>query len=286
MTPAYCAGVAAPGGRHHGITSHASMLKKDKDPSTHGGQKHSLISQASLSREDIQEFNNHGQGRVLTPQASLTKILNVEGQPEKLEKSSAISSPQTIVISLEDAINMAMSWPPLQVHDKPDPAILERRTPEILDNLRSRTMNVVKLQQPHVLLCIQGKWPTSLFYFVSFLRTPGLPNPPIVILHPHSPHASDWGCIGFLDHVYFVKGSPSYEMDLLRAGVLQAEKIVILTQGIQLDQPTGEIANDQDRLTPTLTFTLDVNNVFIAATVSTWPNFSPQNIFFHRLDRS
>lgn len=278
MTPAYCTGVAAPGGRHHGITSHASMLKKDKDPSNHGGQKHSLISQASLSREDIQEFGNLNQGRVLTPQASLTKIMTVEDQPGKLDKS-AVSSSQRIVISLEDAINMAMSWPPLQAHDKPDPAILERRMPEILDNLRSRTMTVVKLQQPHVLLCIQGKWPTSLFYFVSFLRTPGLPNPPIVILHPHLPHASDWGCIGFLDHVYFVKGSPSYEMDLLRAGVLQAEKIVILTQGIQLDQATGEIANDQDRLTPTLTFTLDVNNVFIAATVSTWPNFLLTHVF-------
>lgn len=46
-----------------------------------------------------------------------------------------------------------------------------------------------------------------------------------------------------------------------------AGKVVILTQGLQLDQSSGESANDEDRLTPSLSFTLDVNNVFITATV-------------------
>lgn len=131
-------------------------------------------------------------------------------------------TPRRFLISLEDAINMAMSWPPLQQFDKPDPSILERRAPEILENLQDRSMNIVNLHLPHILVCIQGKWPSGLFYFVSQLRTPGLPDPPIVILHPHAPCASDWGCIGLFDHVYFVKGSPSYELDLVRAGVLQA----------------------------------------------------------------
>ena len=87
---------------------------------------------------------------------------------------------------------MVMCWPPRHQDDKSDPTILERRAGEISENLRQRTMNVVvKLQTPHVLLCIQGTWPCSLFYFVSQLRTPEMPNPPIVILHPSVPATSD-----------------------------------------------------------------------------------------------
>ena len=53
-----------------------------------------------------------------------------------------------------------------------------------------------------------------------------------------------------------------------------AEKVVILTQEVQLEQTTLE-ASDQDRLTPSQTFTLDVNNVIIAATVRPIPHVSP-----------
>lgn len=44
---------------------------------------------------------------------------------------------------------------------------------------------------------------------------------------------------------------------------------MILSQGKQLEQPSLEIANDQDRHTPAQSFSLDVNNLIIAATVST-----------------
>jgi hypothetical protein len=126
------------------------------------------------------------------------------------------------IITLEDAINMAMSWPPLQILDKPDPSIIERRRADVYKHLRTSTLNVVRLGHPHILVCIQGKWPSNLFYFVSQLRTPKMPNPPIVILHPNEPSMADWGCVGVFPHIYFVIGSPSYELDLLRAGVLQA----------------------------------------------------------------
>jgi len=126
------------------------------------------------------------------------------------------------VITLEDAINMAMSWPPLQILDKPDPSIIERRRADVYKHLKTSTLNVVRLGHPHILVCIQGKWPSNLFYFVSQLRTSGMPNPPIVILHPNEPSMADWGCVGVFPQIYFVIGSPSYELDLLRAGVLQA----------------------------------------------------------------
>lgn len=78
---------------------------------------------------------------------------------------------------------------------------------------------------------------------------------------------ADWGCVGVFPHIYFVIGSPSYELDLLRAGVLQAEKVVILTQGNSKQPMMLEIANDKDHNASSLAFSLDVNNVFIAATV-------------------
>ncbi len=46
------------------------------------------------------------------------------------------------------------------------------------------------------------------------------------------------------------------------------EKVVILTQG-NSEQPTMEIANDEDNNASSSAFSLDVNNVFIAATVHT-----------------
>lgn len=231
--------LGADGGDHsvhrvHGLTSHASMTKGEKDWSHHGGHiAQELISHTSIGKAELEELKNHqrhglnsqsslGQNELQELQSGVPLAKNQNG--EKLKTCDSLDAhvtpkPHT---TLEDAINLAMSWPPAQQFDKPDPAILERRGTEILQSLHQRTMNVVKLHHAHILLCIQGKWPTSLFYFVSYMRTPGMPNPPIVILHPHEPSAIEWGCVGFFDHVYFVKGSPSYELDLVRAGVLQA----------------------------------------------------------------
>jgi len=247
--------------RHHGLTSHTHFVKGDKgDGSVHGKfRNHGLISQVSAGKPELNDMSHN---RPSKP----TKLETLES-PRNIERLASPDTPRKVVISLEDAIDMAMSWPPLHQNDKPDPAILERRASEISENLQRRTMNVVKLPAPHIVVCIQGVWPGSLFHFVSHLRTPGLPNPPVVILHPHVPAALEWGCVGFFDHVYFVKGSPSYELDLVRAGVLQARKVVVLAQGNQLDSPGGDSANDEELLMPSNNFTIDVNNVFIAATV-------------------
>ncbi|KAJ7570308.1 hypothetical protein O6H91_01G114300 [Diphasiastrum complanatum] len=183
------------------------------------------------------------------------------------------SESKKMVCSLVEAIDMAMSWPPLEKSAKPDPAVLEKREALILENLERNTMNVVNLESPHILLCIQGKWPHNLFYFVSHLRTTALHNFPIVILHPKKPTATDWGCVGCFPDVYFVKGSPVYELDLVRGGVLQAEKIVILTQGIQDEQK-----NDESVLFQPFTFTLDLKNVLIAANVERLLSFQRERV--------
>lgn len=255
--------------RHHGLTSHSCFVKGDKDGSLHGKhRKQGIISQVSAGKSELNDIGNH-LAKLGTKSPKAQTLGESPDSPRNHDRPvfSPGDTPRKVVISLEDAIDMAMSWPPLHQQDKPDPAILERRAGEIFENLGHRTMNVVKLQTPHILVCIQGVWPGSLFYFVSHLRTPGLPNPPIVILHPKVPAASEWGTVGFFEHVYFVKGSPSYELDLVRSGVLQAQKVVILTQGIQLEHPGGDSANDEECLMPSHAFTIDVNNVFIAATV-------------------
>ncbi|KAH8975770.1 hypothetical protein BDL97_01G177000 [Sphagnum fallax] len=241
----------------HGLISYASMsnlraFSKEETPE---------IEAQALLRKGVRKHQDPGPSLIMPDMDN--KHCNTLDMPKKTKR---------FVITLEDAIDMAMSWPPLQILDKPDPSIIERRRAEVYKSLKTSTLNVVKLSHPHILVCIQGKWPSSLFYFVSQLRTPGMPNPPIVILHPNEPSIADWGCVGVFQHIYFVIGSPSYELDLLRAGVLQAEKVVILTQG-NVEQSMLEIANDEDHNASSAAFSLDVNNVFIAATVL--------NIFLH-----
>ncbi|XP_024382523.1 uncharacterized protein [Physcomitrium patens] len=261
--------------RHYGLTSHSCLVKGDKDGSSHGkARKQGIISQVSAGKAEMKVISAH-QTRDTNKSLSKAKIFEEISDSLKIHRrvsfppdsKSSAKTPRGAICNLEDAINVMMSWPPQEQNYKPDPAILERHATEILENLQRRTMKLVNLPVPHILVCIQGKWPSSLFYFVSQLRTPGLPNSPVVILHPNFPSESDWGNVGFFDDVYFVKGSPSLGLDLLRAGVIQAEKVVILTQGVQLEQSIGEHADDQDRSAPSQTFTLDVNNVFIAATV-------------------
>ncbi|KAI5056590.1 hypothetical protein GOP47_0028408, partial [Adiantum capillus-veneris] len=169
------------------------------------------------------------------------------------------------VYSLQEAVDLITQWPPLKL-EKPDYSVLRKRAATIRKNLEERTMTFVNLDRPHVLLCVQGKWPMNLFYFVEQLRTPFLPKPPIVIMHLDTPNATDWGCVGMFDDVYFLRGSPIYEIDLLRAGVLQAEKVVLLSHRGRLaidEDPTSE---DNGELTPS-SLVLDVDNVMITATL-------------------
>ena len=126
-------------------------------------------------------------------------------------------------MSLEKATEVLLAWPPVRpAYVQPHQAVLERRQDVILQNLKERSIPIVALDVPHVLVCCQSGWPQHLFYFVKELRRPDLPSPPIVILHPNDPSAYEWGRVGMFEDVYFLKGSPIYELDLMRGGVLQA----------------------------------------------------------------
>jgi hypothetical protein len=132
-------------------------------------------------------------------------------------------------MSLENATEVLLAWPPTGSGiTQPHASVLERRQDVILQNLRERTVPVVSLSVPHILVCCQSRWPDNLFYFVKELRKPQVPSPPIVILHPNVPNAAEWGKVGIFKDVLFLKGSPIYELDLMRAGVLQAGKARLL----------------------------------------------------------
>ncbi|KAL2636366.1 hypothetical protein R1flu_007845 [Riccia fluitans] len=174
--------------------------------------------------------------------------------------------------SLEQAIDVAMSWPPCDKQHIPVPPILERRADKILAHLQKLTLSLVKLSEPHILLCIQGPWPSNLFYFISHSRTLLPSSTPIVILHPFQPTAAEWGCVGMFEGVYFIRGSPIYELDLVRAGVLQAVKVVILTscaqaEGNQMSAAIAEFQDEAGAVPTSSAYTQDVHNIVIAATV-------------------
>jgi len=123
---------------------------------------------------------------------------------------------------LEKATERLLAWPPIPAHARPHAAVLERRADVILKNLQERSIPVVELKKPHILVCCQSHWPHHIYYFVKELRNPNFPNPAIVILHPNEPTAAEWGMVGIFEEVFFLKGSPIYELDLMRGGVLQA----------------------------------------------------------------
>lgn len=200
-------------------------------------------------------------------QSKIQKIISASHDQSQSLDNSLIDTDipvgtQKHVFSLEEAIDIAMRWPPPQKWEKPEPPVLERNANVIMENLSTRTMSVINLNTPHILLCIQGKWPVNIFYLISHLRMPSLPNPPVVILHPRELVSSDWGCVGMFEDVYFIKGSPLYELDLLRAGVMQAERVIILAQRCREEETNGA-----DEPSATTVASYDINNILIAATV-------------------
>ncbi|KAJ7563624.1 hypothetical protein O6H91_03G117500 [Diphasiastrum complanatum] len=131
-------------------------------------------------------------------------------------------------LSLENALDEILLWPSSSQYGRPHLAVLDQQRSNILQNLEERTRTIVDLSKPHILVCCQGTWPQNIFYFLNGLRKPKFPNPPIVILHPDQPTATEWGTIGIFKDIFFLKGSPIYELDLMRGGIIQAEKVVIL----------------------------------------------------------
>ncbi|CAM6125487.1 unnamed protein product [Calypogeia fissa] len=177
--------------------------------------------------------------------------------------------------TLEKAAEELLAWPPVSHLDRPHPALLEEKKDVIMKDLKERTISMVAFNVPHILVCCQTGWPAHFFYFLVELRKPGFPNPPVVMLYPREVNAKEWGMVGAFKDVYFLKGSPQYELDLLRAGVLQAEKIVILSdQGIPVDLGGGTGEKKYLRRAPAA-YTSDVKNIIVSANVQRLYGYNP-----------
>lgn len=129
------------------------------------------------------------------------------------------------VAGLEEAVERLLAWPPTSNYGKPTGAVIEKQEAAILANLKERTLTAVSPDKgPLILVCIPNGPPADLYHLLSELREGRVPFRNVVILNPAEPLATVWGHAGLFEGVYFVKGSPMYELDLLRAGVLQAGK--------------------------------------------------------------
>ncbi|KAI5060045.1 hypothetical protein GOP47_0024465, partial [Adiantum capillus-veneris] len=161
-----------------------------------------------------------------------------------------------------------LAWPPSLQYGRPHPAVLTRKTDLILQNLQKRTISFVDLAKPHVLVCCQGCWPTHMYYLLAGLRMPPFPMPPVVILHPQEPSAFHWGSVGIFEDVFFLQGAPLYEVDLLRGGILQAEKVVVLgDQGVLVDITPGRIEAAGETIKFSSAYTSDIDNIVIVANI-------------------
>ncbi|KAL3680179.1 hypothetical protein R1sor_023135 [Riccia sorocarpa] len=170
--------------------------------------------------------------------------------------------------NLENAAENLLAWPPQEMNHRPQATVLDQMAHLILKNLEERMLNVVAFNTPHILVCCQAGWPAHLFYFLLELRKPGVPHIPVVILYPRVPTAKQWGTVGVFKGVFFLKGSPVYELDLMRGGVLQAENVVILAdQGVPLDFGTSDFQDMKFVKRAPSAYTSDVENIVVAANV-------------------
>ena len=116
-----------------------------------------------------------------------------------------------------------LAWPPTSNYGKPSSAVIEKQEAAILANLKERTITAITPDKgPLIVVCISNAPPSDLYHLLAELREGRVPFRNVVILNPVEPPATVWGHAGLFEGVYFVKGSPMYELDLLRAGVLQA----------------------------------------------------------------
>jgi hypothetical protein len=81
-------------------------------------------------------------------------------------------------------------------------------------------------------LIIIGKIALNWYDLIKPLRARCLgPLRPIVLLYPSTIASDIWHRIGIFEGIYFVKGSPLEEVNLLRAGIFRASQVIILADG-------------------------------------------------------
>ena len=92
--------------------------------------------------------------------------------------------------------------------------------------------NKLVLKRGHIIICGISQ---NLIDFIKPLRAKYIPKedcPSIVILNPKLPDDKIWNSISYFDEIFLVQGNPMKRKDLLRAGILSASKVVILSSSL------------------------------------------------------
>ena len=88
------------------------------------------------------------------------------------------------------------------------------------------------IAKDHIIICGVCQ---NLIDFIKPLRAKNLPKselPTIVILSKELPDDKIWNSIAFFEQIYLVQGDPMNEMDLKRAGIKHAKRVVMLAPSI------------------------------------------------------
>ena len=96
----------------------------------------------------------------------------------------------------------------------------------------STLQNKLVLKRGHIIICGISQ---NLIDFIKPLRAKYIPKedcPSIVILNPKLPDDKIWNSISYFDEIFLVQGNPMKRKDLLRAGILSASKVVILSSSL------------------------------------------------------
>ena len=98
----------------------------------------------------------------------------------------------------------------------------------IYNNLQNKLV----LKRGHIIICGISQ---NLIDFIKPIRAKYIPKedcPSIVILNPKLPDDKIWNSISYFDEIFLVQGNPMKRKDLLRAGILAASKVVILSPSL------------------------------------------------------
>ena len=104
-----------------------------------------------------------------------------------------------------------------------------------LDNVSQAILEDAKSLKHHILVCTRAY---DLFRFICTLRSSHLSQVEvrdIVILCPTYPTEEEFKRLRMFPKLFFIIGDPQYRMDLERAGIVGADKVVIVNMYRRVD---------------------------------------------------
>lgn len=134
--------------------------------------------------------------------------------------------------------------------DIPPPPFLGARTHYCYMTKIRKTLSesvyerVDNFMKKHILVLVECY--SDLFRFIATIRSANLPagiSKEIVLFNSFLPKEEEWNKLNLFPDIYIVIGDYRIEMDLERAGLNQAEKIIILSRSKSIQQQSDDVDN-------------------------------------------